>query len=221
MEQTKRKIHYGVYVSAILVTLLFFIVGLMVGNYVAYKKVESLDITQKAILTLVDFANLKSEVFLNRSADYCDLGWDAIWEEKIVIGTILTSLEQKFGKTNKNVIEQKKLYQEVQLKTLNIIEKINEKCDKEWNIILFFYTNKKNDRMSDTKLSELQGYILDSLTTENAERVKIFAFDINLDDEETKTLIKKYNITSAPSLVINKKTYNRFMNKYEIQKIIE
>jgi len=220
MEHVNRKPHYGVYATAILITLLFFILGIMMGNYVAYKKVGALDISQRAISVLADFANLKSEAFLNDSADYCSLDWSAIWEEKVAIGTILTSLEQKFGKTNKDVMEQKKLYQDVQIKTLRLIERINEKCDSEWNIILFFYTNDEGKK-GDAKLSELQGYILDTIAKDNMDKVRIFAFDINIDNEGTNELMKTYNITSAPSLVINKKLYNWFMSKYEIQQIIE
>jgi len=221
METVNRKPHYRVYATALMITLLFFVLGVMMGNYVAYKKVSALDVSQRAILVLADFANLKSEALLNESPDYCNLEWSAIWEEKVAIGTILTSLEQKFGKTNKDVMEQKKLYQDVQLKTLRLIERINEKCDREWNIILFFYTNEENDKKGNAKLSESQGYVLNTISKDYPDNVRIFAFDVNIADSGVDELMKSYNITSAPSLVINKKSYNRFMNKYEIQKIID
>lgn len=220
MEQMKRKTHYGIYITAGLITALFFVLGIVFGNFVAYEKANSLDISQKAISVLFDFANSKSLAFSSNETDYCKLEWNYLWEEKIAMGTILASLEEKLGKTNEEVMAQKALYQDVQLKTLNAVQKVNEECDYNWSIIIFFYTNNKEGRGGDYKLSELQGYVLDTVGNEHKESVKVFSFDVNIANRGTTELMDRYNVESAPSVVVDGKLYEGLRVKYEIEKAI-
>ena len=217
METLKRKINFEVYLIALLITFVFFVLGIIVGDYIAYKKMDSLSISQKAIFAFFSASEFKN---LENKTNYCNLSWSDIWEEKVGIGEVLSALELRFGKTNEKVIEQKRIYNEVQFKTLGVVEKVNKVCKYEWDIILFFYTNDKNDLRGDYKLSEFQGYALDTLYEMDREKIKIFAFDINAFGESSKNLITEYNLSYYPSLVINGKIYKGFRSRYEIQKII-
>lgn len=221
MEKLERKPNYTAYVIAFLFAAMVFVVGIFIGNYFAYEKAENLEISQKAVRAFLALSEIKSETLRDKTIDYCNLSWDAVWLEKVEAGNILASLEQKLGKNNLNVKEQKILYNEIQFKTLQLINEINNNCAKNWSIILFFYTNDKKSEIGDYRLSELQGYILDTLYQADKEKIKIFSFEAELLDEELRnSLIETYNITSVPSLVIKDKTYNRFMSKNEILEII-
>jgi len=218
MEKLKRKISFKAYLIALLITLIFFSFGILVGKYFAYQQLDTLRLSQKAISAFFSLFELRGAI-LNKTA-YCNLSWSDLWKEKVEIGEILTELELRLGKTNKRVIEQKIIYNEVQFKTLKLAEKVNKECRYNWTLILFFYTNNKKDKKGDYELSELQGYVLDTIYEIDREKIKIFSFDINALDNETQKLIANYSIKSVPSLVINKKLYEGFRSKYEIQKII-
>ena len=216
--EVKRKLNYEVYIAAILITIFFFVAGLAVGDYFAYQKVDDIGVYQKAISAFLTLSEIKGELQANQSADYCNLSWDDVWKEKVEIGRLLTALELKLGKEDPAILEQKKIYNKVQFKTYNLVEKINENCDKKWDIILFFYTNKKDDTGGDYALCGLQGYVLDTVYERDKEGAKIFSFDINMLDESTSKLANSYNITTAPALVINGEAYLKFMSENEIQR---
>ena len=220
METIRRKINFEIYLIALLITFVFFVLGIIVGDYLAYKKIDTLSISQKAISAFFSKFESKSSILSNEK-NYCNLSWGDIWEEKVGIGEILSALELRLGKTNKRVIEQKIVYNEVQFKTLKVVEKVNKACKYDWDIILFFYTNDKDDLKGDYKLSELQGYALDTLYKIDREKIKIFAFDVNALGESSKNLTADYNISYYPSLVLNGEVYRRFMSRYEIQQIIK
>jgi len=221
MEQLERKPNYNVYIIALLLAAMVFVAGIFIGNYFAYEKAANLEISQKAIRAFLALADIKSASLGNKRGEYCNLSWDAVWLEKVEVGNILASLEQKLGKDNPNVREQKALYNEIQFKTLQLVKEINSNCAKNWSIILFFYTNEKESKTGDYRLSELQGYVLDTLYESDKENIKIFSFDAELLDENLrKSLIEMHNITSIPSLVIKEETYNRFMSKNEVLEII-
>jgi len=219
MKKVERRISFEKYSLALCIAILFFIFGFFIGNYIVYQKSASLKRDQQAIMALVNLLELKDEAVL-KGKGYCNLTWSDIWEEKVAIGEIVMSLETRLKKTNKEVIEQKKLYNDVQLRTLNLVEKVNEECDYSWDIFIFFYTNDKKDEKGDYRLSEFQGRMLDTIYKIYPEKAKVFAVDWNVDNNSTRYLIEKYNITSTPSMVINGEKYERFINRPEIEEII-
>jgi len=117
------------------------------------------------------------------------------------VGIKINILETRFGKNDKRVLEQKKLYSELELKHFSLIKKIEEICGKEKIKILFFYSNSKEKEEE----SDRVGVILSSFKKQNPENIMIYSFDFNLDFEIVSELKKKYEITSAPSVVINEK----------------
>lgn len=217
---TNRKIKYGRYVGAILIAVFFIIGGLVIGNYLAENKSDNLLTSQKAISALLEVSKLKETCTLAANTSYCNLSWGDIWQEKVAIGNILSALETRLGKEDPRVAEQKKVYNDVQFKTLGLVNKVNNQCNYGWDTILFFYTNDENEKIGSSSQSELEGYILDTLYNLNSN-VRIFSFDVGVDGDSTETLLKEFNITSIPSVVINGVAYQRFMTRDEIQRVIE
>ena len=215
----KRKISYNKYIGAVLIAIFFVIAGVFIGNYIAENKSNELLISQKAVSALLELSKLKEECNITKNINYCNLSWGDIWKEKIATGQILDALETRLGKDNAKVLEQKTIYNEVQYNTLELVDKVNQECHYNWSIILFFYTNDKGDKMGDSKLSEIQGGVLDTLYNMDAN-VRIFSFDIGVDGTAVQNLLERYNITYVPSLVINEKAYQRFMTRDEIQRAL-
>ncbi|MDO8460456.1 MAG: hypothetical protein Q7S74_05070 [Nanoarchaeota archaeon] len=221
MESIKRKVNLNIFMMAVVLAALLFLSGILVGDYLAYKKLDEIKTSQKVIGSLFDLFILKTANINKQNVSYCDLKWEDVWKEKVEIGEILSRLETRLGKNDEKVMEQKDTYNKIQIKILNITEETKAHCDYNWNIILFFYTNNKNDPRGDYQLSEQQGYVLDTIYNVHNEKVRIFTFDMSSKNNITDYLTGTYNISSLPHLVINGKSYGGFMNRNEIEKALQ
>jgi hypothetical protein len=217
MKKIKRKFSTGFYVLSILITLLIFLIGLGIGDYITQSKVRWIQNSEREILNSFNEFNQKMVNIENRQ-EYCNLSWEDLWKEKVEIGTILAKLEENLGKDDEEVKEQKKIYNDVQIELKGILESIEENCNYNWTIILFFYTN--DDSLEEQKLSELQGYVLDSLYHENSN-IKILTFDLSANTPILEKLRQENKISELPSLVINGKKYSGFKGKEDVKKIIQ
>lgn len=115
-------------------------------------------------------------------------------------GGIIDALEKKFGKTDERVLFRKRFYTLVELEHFEFVKQINQECNKKISTILFFYSNEK----SDLSKSEDVGRLLDSVSNRNPE-VMIYSFDVNLDDDLIAELMAEYNVSDAPTILINNK----------------
>lgn len=220
MEKNK-KVRFEVYIIAILVASGFFIAGIAIRDFVAYDKLGEISAYQKTISALLEVSEIKGELLQIDSEDYCNLSWDDVWKEKVEIGNILGMLETKLGKQDPKVLEQKKMYNKVQLSTLNLVKNINENCDYDWDIIVFFYTNNKTSELGDYELGSLQGSVLDTIYQADKENIRIFSIDAELLDQEIRdSFFEEYGLNSTPSVIINEEGYDRFMSRNEILEII-
>lgn len=114
-------------------------------------------------------------------------------------GANLALLETNFGKGDPRVLEQKKLYSNLEDKHLQIAVKFNELCNSNFVPILFFYSNEGDLE----KESESMGFIVSSFKGIEPQRFMIYSFDYNLDSSVVKNLKAMYNISSAPLVVTN------------------
>ncbi len=122
-------------------------------------------------------------------------------------GSIINELERKLGKDDERVLEQKKFYTLVLLEHLEFLIDYNKKCNTSLDYILFFYSNQKGQYKS----SEDLGKILDVLVGKN-KNLSVYSFDVNLEGDLMQKLKEKYNITKAPTIVINDKFYLEGVN---------
>jgi hypothetical protein len=117
------------------------------------------------------------------------------------MGSSLILLEEKYGKNDKRVLDQKKIYSMLEVQHFLFIKNYNENCKPKLNTLLFFYSNN-NDFVNQ---AEKIGYILTSLKQKN-NNVMTYSFDYNLDTSLIKILKTKYNITQPNTVIINEKT---------------
>ncbi|MCS7134629.1 MAG: hypothetical protein NZ889_02110 [Candidatus Pacearchaeota archaeon] len=203
-------------VAAMIASCAIFLFGLLLGNYLATTRIEKFQETEEFFL--VQLIALEFREPLVR--DVCGIEWEEIWEFKTSLGRMLTSLEKRLGKDNKKLKTRKEIYELIEIKIFNILERIKEECNEDFDLVLFFYTNKKNDPLGSVAACEDQGLIIDQIVREREKKINVFAFDINSKNVASITLRKKYNITRAPSLVINGKTYG-YLTKKEIEKLLD
>lgn len=113
-------------------------------------------------------------------------------------GRIIDDLERKLGKQNEKVLFRKKFYTLIELEHFDFINLLNEKCDRNVQTILFFYSNEE----SNIKDSEDAGKLL-SVVHSKTENLMIYSFDINLDSDLIEKLKEKYDVERSPTMIIN------------------
>lgn len=201
----KKKTDGWFFVVALILAVIIFLFGLFLGNYIAMSKLnEFKEIEERFLVDLVAF-DVKETVL---SEDVCKISVEELFEEKKVLGKMMTDLERRFGKENEDVMAKKEIYELIEIKTLQYLKKLKEECGGNFNIVLFFYTNKKGDLKGSVDGCEDQGKVLDQLVYDHNEKGKgnpiyVFAFDINSENLATKALIKKYKVVEVPTMVIN------------------
>ncbi len=96
-----------------------------------------------------------------------------------------------------------------------LVKQFKEKCNKDINIILFFYSNKVN-----VSESESQGYVLDYLYEKRPDDVVIYAFDMEDDNPALNTIKVIYGVKQVPSVVINERLFQEFQPKERIERLL-
>ena len=154
-----KKIDLNKYVAVTATTILVFVAGVLLGNHLASSKLKDLEISQQDLTVMLQGLEIKDRLL--EQSDICDITWDDVWKEKVEMGKRLNFLESRFGKDNIEVLEQKKIYELIEVRTLLLLENIKQECEEDLIIALFFYTNQKDDEKGDWEECADQGYILD------------------------------------------------------------
>mgnify|MGYP001559254406 FL=1 len=192
--------------SFVIATVLFIIIFLFV-NSVSYLNYQSAKANNEIINISLYVGNINCtfEYFYNISA--------LIYNSGVQIGL----LEERLGKNDPAVLELKKSYTALQFKHLFLVKEFNEKCNKNLQIILFFYSN--DDEI--VKESEKVGYILDTLKSKYPNKLMIYSFDVNLDQSEIQNEILKYKLKTFPAVILNNMTLPKIKNIKQIEESIK
>jgi len=222
-QDKKGRTHLKLFTLALILSIFIFLFGVLLGNYIATQQLNIFKQTEEKFLVYLTALEMRDSILAEE--DLCLTNINDLFEEKVKLGQMLTELERRLGKEDKQVMDKKEIYELLEIKTLQNLENIKQKCDKNFDIILFFYTNKKEDPKGSIYGGDDQGKILDQIVydtrdSNGKETVFVLVFDANSNNLATKALMQKYNITVVPSLVINGNRYN-YTLKDDIELIIQ
>ena len=222
-QDKKGRTHLKLFTLALILSIFIFLFGVLLGNYIATQQLNIFKQTEEKFLVYLTALEMRDSILAEE--DLCLTNIKDLFEEKVKLGQMLTELERRLGKEDKQVMDKKEIYELLEIKTLQNLENIKQKCDKNFDIILFFYTNKKEDPKGSIYGGDDQGKILDQIVydtrdSNGKETVFVLVFDANSNNLATKALMQKYNITVVPSLVINGNRYN-YTLKDDIELIIQ
>lgn len=103
----------------------------------------------------------------------------------------------------------------LELKFFSVISHLNNECGKKYIPILYFY------RIDDEE-SERQGFILESVSKEFEKEVVVFSFDKDYEDEPLVSfLVDFFNITQAPTIIVDGKKIEGLVYEGEIRSRIK
>lgn len=212
-ENSGRPPYLGKLIIAFILGTIIFALVFLFGYTVSYYKLQDTVKSQEDLR----YSLLSMQIEQELLGDSCE-NFDAkrFSGERDRLGSILTVLEERLGKTNAQVIEQKKTYSIIEAQHLLYIQNHNRKCADKVPVILFFYSNKEPYKDEGGRL----GYMLTTLNNELPE-IMVYSFDYDLDSNLIDLLKEKYKINEPNRLVINEKTpINVFEDIEEIKKLL-
>jgi hypothetical protein len=201
---------------ALLLSLAIFLFGFLLGNYIASSRIEKFKESQEMMLYNIIGLDVREKMM----KDICDIDEDDLWKEKVELGRMLTALEERKGKDDKEVLRTKEIYEIIEIKLVMFLEQMKKECKKDFVIILFFYSNKPEF----VGASEDQGLILNTITNQYQKENKsiyVFAFSIESQNPASRFLRASYGIKKAPSLVIEGELLEGFQTKQAIADVID
>ncbi len=192
---------------------LLFIIGILIGSAITATKVENMINTREELrLEMLDLELQGALAEQNPCGNYVVYG---LGEKLDDLGTRLTMLEDQLGKSDSRVIELKQPYTLLMIQHYILIKKRVEKCNENYHIALFFYSNKP-EFVEDSKK---QGFVLSYLAKKYGyEQVKVYSLDVDLNMGVVNTLKEMYNVSTVPTTVFNDKVYSGYHESEEFEK---
>jgi len=210
-----RNISWNTYFIALVISVLVFSVGLLVGAQISQgttaevqKQLEELQSQNREMELL---AVLQTS-FPDASGSFCEFysnQMEKFGKQTADFGNRLDFLERKRGRTDASVQELKTEYSTMEVRDFLLMKQVNEKCGKKTPTILYFYTNEN------CPLCTRQGEVLTSIKSGMPE-VMIYSFDTDLHSSAIDAMLSVFKVTEMPSIVVNEKAYGGFKSREEV-----
>ncbi len=201
------------YLTTFALATLFFIIGILIGYAITSGRMSGIRSTTENMR--LEFLDLELQGALGEY-NPCGTSFLYVIGERIDnLETRLILLEGQFGKNDESVIELKKPYTLLQIQHYLLIKKRIEKCNEDYIIILFFYSNKP-EYIDD---SEKQGYVLKYFADKYGyEKIKVYSIDGDLGLGIVKTLKEMHHVEVLPTTIVNDKIYVGFHPRKDFEK---
>ena len=211
LDREGNKVNVPRVLIAFFISVAVLVFAFSAGYMVSFFNYQSISATQNVIKTDILSTQLSGEL-LQECDDHAFYVFSKKLEEA---GGLICIMEERFGKNDKNVLEQKKQYSLLEIQHFLAVEKYAKACNKDMNFIFFFYSN--SDKEGNT--AEKVGRILDKVKDEMDQKVMIYSFDYDLDLDTIQLLRYLYKVYSPNTVVVNK---NNVLNNVEnIDQVLE
>lgn len=210
----RREVKKIKYFVVFIITTLVFLVGVWAGQIIVNYRFGNLEKAQMDLRTQT--ATLETQYLLIAQNPCFLLESTKLDQELYEMGEKLSHMEQTYGKNSEDVKGLKEYYSLLELRHWLFLEQIKTKCEKkDFTIILYFYSN-----LGDCEKCSDQGYILTFLR-EKYPNLKIYSFDVNIDNPALDWIRDSYRIKETPTLIINGEKHVGFIDEAEIIDIIK
>lgn len=209
-----RKINWLKLILAFLIATAIFFFGLFVG-YLAKNLISSstIDIESSTRNTIT---NLETLNLLEGSYPCNTAVIDTVSQKLDYLGSIITTLENKKGKFDSDVLELKKLYTDIEIRHALLVQSRDAKCGQVHNIILFFYSNTAECKAQVDKTAFIADYMRNKY-----DNVKVYSFDSDLNSDVVSVLKNQYKIAGCSGIVLNDKKIENVTNSQQLENVIK
>jgi len=192
---TEKKLARHKFVTSVLLIIVAFIAGIIVGNLVYSEQTKELNrFIKQNELNSESFLIEQSmiETFDEDSCEFAAVRTKQIYEDLYSIGRQLTreNAEDELGPIQYRYLNRQ--YHLMQIKNYLTYYKLKKDCNEKTHIVLYYYGS--NDDSTE------QGHVLDEIVKKY--NVKVFAIEYNYS-KELQFLQEYYGIEKAPSTVID------------------
>ncbi|MFH1055125.1 MAG: hypothetical protein V1744_03400 [Candidatus Altiarchaeota archaeon] len=122
--------------------------------------------------------------------------------------------EEEFGGEDFYIKEKRRLNRR-EIIQLSFMGRLKNTCSYNQTVILYFYGNCRT-----TPNCGEQGYVLSYINEKIDPEIAILSFDGDRETQVVNTLMKAYNVTSFPCLVIEGNTYCGLWNREEVEGLL-
>ena len=198
------------YVIAFVLTLLIFTLGFLLGSVATESKFTELKDLQQDLRTQLASYDMQSLLLSQNTCKFNDV--DTLIKELGTLADRLTAMENQLGKDNKDVIKLKEYYSLLEIRHWLFLKKLNQDCGTDYKLALFFYSSDEKTCPS----CESQGYILSYFRARD-EKLRIYSFDITIDNPALESLKVLYSIQTVPSIVLDDHLYSEYLTKEQLE----
>lgn len=194
------------YLIAFILTFLVFFLGILLGSFLNEIKYKDISILTQEFRTKA--LNFDVQGMLLREGLCTGVNVDTFDRDLIEISGHVQSLEDQLGKQDDQVVAMKEYYFLLEIRHWLFLKKLREDCNSNYDLILYFYSNDEEKCES----CEGQGYIL-SYLRQKYDNIRIYSFDVDVDNPTVKLLIDLYSVKQAPSIALNERLYTGFQER--------
>ncbi|MFH0936643.1 MAG: hypothetical protein V1815_03130 [Candidatus Woesearchaeota archaeon] len=200
-------IQKDVFWKAALITAIVFILGVSLGSFLESSRIKNIRDDYKIVEVEWADAKLQSSYFQILDPKFCDIAIkenlnfaDHVYEEGLKI--------ERYENANKLNDENELLY-EKQRYTLFKIEfwlnsiYLKEKCKANYTNVVYFYLDKP--AITEKSKQDTLSLILKDLKNNLGQKIMLIPIPLDLNVRTVDIIKNTYNITTAPTLLINEK----------------
>ena len=214
MMEKERKINWLKLILAFLIASFLFFIGMFLG-FLAKGIIEksTIDIEES---TRNEIANLETINLIDQDSSCSSLTLDLVSEKLDYLGDLITTLEVKKGKYDRDVLELKKLYTNLEVRHMFLVNEENKKCASNNTVIMFFYSNSEECKGS----VEKDSFIITYLRNKH-DSLRVYSYDIDLSSDIISILKKKYSVRGCQTIVVNgNSTLSNIENSQDFEKFL-
>ncbi|MDO8557183.1 MAG: hypothetical protein Q7R98_01845 [Candidatus Jorgensenbacteria bacterium] len=206
-----RALDFKKYALVFVITAAIFGTALYISNLLSNRRIAEIQAIEDKIS--IDILSSETQYALLSESSCVNLAGSVLSQEINSLAERLSYMENSLGVDNPEVVRLKRYYSLLQIKDYLLMKKVNSQCGIKSVTMLYFYSNR-GDCEDCTKI----GYILTYLR-EKYPKLRVYAFDANLDLSAIKTLRALYSVKDVlPVITIDQKVFYGFQDKETIEK---
>lgn len=202
-----RKLTYGLVFT---LTLLVFLFGLLLGNYLTERKMETVREIEDNLRVQTAGAELQYLLLLQEPCKY--INSTPLTQELYDISEKVDYMETQRGSTDSGVQRLKNQYSILQIRHWLFTLRTNEQCELNQIPVIYFYSNEDCPRCKE------QGYTLTYLRKKYPD-MRVYAFDIATENPALDTVKNIHDLNETPTLIFPEHRFG-FMGVEELETLI-
>lgn len=210
----KRVLDKRKYVFVFIITAAIFLCGLLIGSLTSSQKLVDVRELQDSLQS--DTLDLEILYSILEQDPCMYVNTTPLSDKLYDVAVKLDYMESLLGKGDDTVLRLKKYYSLLEIRQWLFESRVKEECNYDKHIILYFYSNEDGA----CPQCEEQGFILSYLRKKYGETLGVYSFEYGLPSESLQTLVRRYDITALPAIVIDDETHIGFYSTAELEDLL-